>query len=55
MTIIFTYADGFKQTFENVADFYETENKYIIAFSNTKEVTTIHISQVESYKKIKKC
>ena len=52
MTLEFTYSDNSTETFENVSDFYYTENKYIMRFNGSNSPTTIHINDVKHYKKL---
>jgi len=52
MIIEFTYNDGSNELFENVSDFYYTENKYIMRFNGSNSPTTININDVKHYKKL---
>ena len=52
MTIEIEYTDGEIEIYDNVADFYETKNKYVISIVGSNFVSTINISDVKHYKKL---
>ena len=52
MRIEFTYKNDETEIFEDVSDFFETLNQYVLKFYKTKECKTIHIMQVKSFTKL---